>query len=92
MEVQLGKRKAKNARIVINRDGKRLLIGRDWLAQLNYHVGDADSNSEYINVVGHKNPSENETFKNKYNKLFTRNGKIIRHTIKRAFKENAKIT
>ena len=54
VEVQVAKRKIKNARIVITRDGKRSLIGREWLAQLNYHVGEANSNSEYNNVVGQK--------------------------------------
>ena len=44
VEVQVGKRKNKNARIVITRDGKRWKF--DWLVQLNYHVGEAKSNSE----------------------------------------------
>ena len=66
MEVQVGKRKIKNARIVITRDGKRSLIRRDWLAKLNYHVGEANSNSECDNVVGHIKTSEIETLKNRF--------------------------
>ena len=39
VDVQVGKRKLENARIVITRDGKRSLIGRDCLTQLNFRVG-----------------------------------------------------
>ena len=92
VEVQVGKRKIKNATIVITRDGKRSLFGRDWLEQLNYHLGEANSNSEYNNVVGHIKTSESKTLKNKFKQLFTRKGKIKGHTIKIAFRENAKIT
>ena len=92
VEVQVGKRKIKNARIVITRDGIRSLIGRDWLAHLNYHVGEANRNIEYNNVVGHIKKSESETLKNKFKQLFTRKGKIKGHTIKIAFRKNAKIT
>ena len=66
MEVQEGKRKITNARIVITRDGKRSIIGRDWLAQLNYHVGEANSNRGYNNVLGHIKTSERKTLNNKY--------------------------
>ena len=45
-DVQVGRKKNKNAKIVITRDGKRSLIGRDWLAQLNFRVGEANKNSE----------------------------------------------
>ena len=43
-ECKSRKRTLKNARIVISRDGKRSLIGRDWLNQLNFRVGDANGN------------------------------------------------
>ena len=43
--VKVGKRTIKNARIVISRDGNRSLIGRDWLNQLNFNVGEANGNS-----------------------------------------------
>ena len=50
VDLQVGKLKLKNARIVINRDGKRSLIGRDWRTQLNFRVGKANGNSEYTNM------------------------------------------
>ena len=50
VDVQVGKRKLKIARLVITRDGKRSLIGRDWLTQLNFRVGEANGNSEYTNI------------------------------------------
>ena len=51
VDVQVGKRKLKSARIVITRDGKRSLIGRDWLTRLNSRVGEANGNSEYTNNI-----------------------------------------
>ena len=52
-EVQMGRRrkKIKNARIVITRDRKRSVTGRDWLAQLYFRVGEANKESEYNNAV-----------------------------------------
>ena len=64
VEIELEKRKIKNARIVIVRDGKRSLIGRDWLAQLNYLVAVANSNSEHSTVVGHIKTLELERLEN----------------------------
>ena len=51
VEVQVGKKKLKNARILIRRDGKRSLIGPDWLDQLNLHVGEVKETSEYNQTV-----------------------------------------
>ena len=50
-DVKVGKRTIKNARIVITRDGKRSPIGRDWLKQLNFRVGEANGNSDYFNII-----------------------------------------
>ena len=50
-DVKAGKGTIKNARIVITRAGKRSLIGRDWLNQLNFRMGEANGNSEYSNVI-----------------------------------------
>ena len=53
MNVKVGKRTIKNARIVISRDGKRSLIGRDWRSQLNFRWGEANGNGEYFNTITH---------------------------------------
>ena len=42
VNVHVGKRTITNSRIVISREGKRSLIGRDWLIQLNFRVGEAN--------------------------------------------------
>ena len=51
VDVQVGKRNMKKARLIIARDGKRSLIGRDWLAQLNFHAAEAKQSSEYKNII-----------------------------------------
>ena len=50
-EVQVGKRKIKNARVIITQDGKRSLIGKDWLAQLNYYVGEANTIMSIVTLL-----------------------------------------
>ena len=45
------KTEAEKACIVITRDGKRSLIRRDWLTQLNFRVGEANGNSEHTNII-----------------------------------------
>ena len=89
VEVQVGKRKIKNARVNITQDGKRSLIGQVWLAQLDYHVGEVNSVIWHSSVVGHIKAKIVESSKIR---LFTRKGRTKRHEIKIAFKENAKIT
>ena len=46
VDVQVGKRNFKKERLVIARDGKRSLIGRHWLTQLNFLVAEAKPESE----------------------------------------------
>ena len=93
VDVKVGKRTIKNARIFITRDGKRSLIGRDWLNQLNFRVREAGENSEYTNII--KSISERKTLvnlKEKFPQLFTRQGRIKGFKIKCEFKKDAKIT
>ena len=89
-EVKVGRKTIKTARIVITRDGKRSLIGRDWLNQLNFRVGETNGNSEYSNNI--QNISERqdmEKLKEKFPKLFSRQGKIKGHKIKCEFEKEA---
>ena len=76
----MGKRNFKKARLVIARDGKRSLIGRDWLIQVNFHVAEAKPESEYNNNINHVDKlelsPELKQMKNKFPKLFERQGKI----------------
>ena len=51
MDVKVGKRNNKNARIVNMRDEKRSLIRRDRLNQLNFRVEEANGNSQYTNII-----------------------------------------
>ena len=51
VDVQVGKRTIKRARIVIARDGKKSLVRRDWLKQLNYRVAEASKEGECTNTV-----------------------------------------
>ena len=50
VDVQVGKRTVKRARIVIARNGKKL-AGRDWLTQLNFRVAGASKEGECTNIV-----------------------------------------
>ena len=78
---------------MITRDGKRSLIGRDWLSQSNFGVGEANGSSEYSNII--QNISELQDIKKlkeKVPKLFRRQGKIKGYKIKCEFKKGAKIT
>ena len=93
VNVTVGKRTMKNARIVITRDGKRSLIGRDWLNELNFKVGEVNGNSEYAHIV--HNISERqvtEVFTQTFPKFFSRQGKLKGYQIKCEFKKDAKIT
>ena len=38
--VQVGKRTIKRTRIVFAKDGKKSLVGRDWLTQLNFRLAE----------------------------------------------------
>ena len=70
---------------------------RDWLTQLNYRVAEASKEGECTNSV---NKIENnvelapemKTIKQKFPKIFLREGKITGHTTKIEFKEGARIT
>ena len=88
-EVKVIRKTIKNARIVITRDGKRSLIGRDWLNQLNFRMGEANGNSEYSNII--QNISErqdSEKLKEKFPKLLRRQGKIKGYKNKCEFKKD----
>ena len=97
VDVQVGKRTIKRARIVIARDGKKSLVGRDWLTQLTYRVAEATKEGECTNTV---NIIENNVelapelkrISQKFPKIFSRQGKITGHTRKIEFKEGARIT
>ena len=54
----LNRKKIKNARVVLTREGKRSLIGRDWLAQLNFRVGESHK------IVVYNNAANNITSQN----------------------------
>ena len=61
----------------MNRNNTRWEKITGWerlIAQLNYLVGDANSNSEYSNVVGHIKTLEVESLENMCTQLFTRGG------------------
>ena len=93
MNVKVGKRGIKNARIVIPSDDKRSLIGRDWLNQLNFIVGEANGNVEYSNSINHF--SERQTIdqlKRKVPELFNRQRKIKGYKIKCKFWKDAVIS
>ena len=93
VNVKVGKRTIKNARIVISRDGKRSLIGRDWLNQLNFRVGAANGIGEYPETVYHISEEQNnEHFKQKFPELFRRQGKNKGYKIKCEFRKDATIT
>ena len=51
--MQVRKRNIKKARLVIAICGKKSLIGRNWLIQLNFHVAEAKPESEYNNIINH---------------------------------------
>ena len=97
VDLQVGKRTINRARIVIARDGKKSLVGRNWLTQLNYRVAEASNESQCTNTV---NKIENNVelapelkrIKQKFPDFFSRQGKITGHTVKIEFKEGARIT
>ena len=88
-DVQVGRKKVKNARIVITRNGQRSLIGRDWLDQLNFRLGEANKNSEYNNDVNNINNQNinSEKIKQTFPNLFIRKGKLKGHQIKSEFEK-----
>ena len=76
VEVLVGKRKIKNTRVInITRDGKSSLCWRDWLTQMNYHIGEANSYSEHSIVVSQIKTVEVENLKTESSRLFTRREK-----------------
>ena len=99
VDVKVGKKTIKNARVVIARGGKNSLIGQDWLAKLNFRVAESNKISEYNSSINNINRKPNKTEKSaelkilerKCPKSFTRQGRIVGHTIKLEFK-GAKIT
>ena len=100
VDVKVGKKEIKKARVVITRDGKKSLIGRDWLTSLNFRVADTNNMSEYNNSMNTINSNKNKIekieispelkrIKQKFPKIFSRQGNIVGHTIQKEFKEGA---
>ena len=50
LDVKVGKKQIKKARVVITRDKKKSLIRRDWLTSLNFRVADTNNMSEKTTV------------------------------------------
>ena len=102
VDVKEGKKPMKNARVVIARKGQKSLIGRDRLAKLNFRVAESNITSEYNNSINHTNinnkPIKREKSvelkkkKRKFRNIFTRQGRIVGHTIKKEYKERAKFS
>ena len=68
--VKVGNRTIKNAQIVISRGGKRSLIERDWVNQLNFRMGEVNGNSEYYETINHISKQQNiEHLKQKFPEL-----------------------
>ena len=94
------KQTLKQARIVVASEGKKSLIGKDWLAKLNFQVAESNKNSEYNNnIINNINSKTNNTEKstelnrkeNKFPNIFKKQGNIVGHTIQIEFKEGAKV-
>ena len=88
---------------MITRDGKKSLMGKDWLTSLNFRVADTNIMSEYNNSINNIKSNNNKIevieispelrrIKQKFPKIFSRQGKIVGHTIQIEFKEGAKAT
>ena len=88
---------------MITRDGKKSLMEKDWLTSLNFRVADTNIMSEYNNSINNINSNNNKIevieispelrrIKQKFPKIFSRQGKIVGHTIQIEFKEGAKAT
>ena len=97
VDVQVGKRTIKRAQIVIARDRKRSLVRRDWLTQLTYRVAEASKESKCANFVNKIESKielspELKSIQQKFPKIFSRQGKITRHTIKNESKKGVRIT
>ena len=94
VDVKVGKNKLKNARVLIKRVGKRSLVRRDWLNQLNFRVGEVtkicrdDQTANNIN----KQSKDLETLTKNFPDLFKRKGKIKGQKIKIESKGDAKVT
>ena len=96
LDVQVGKKTIKKSRMVNSREGKKSLVGRDWLTQLNSRVAEAKFESEYEhsvnNVVNKVELSQDlKRIKQKFSNFFERQGRIFGHNIKIEFKEETKI-
>ena len=51
VDVQVGKVTIKKARMIIAREGKRSLVDRDYVTQLNFRIAEAKFESEYEHSV-----------------------------------------
>ena len=96
VDVQVGTRTIKRARIVIARERKKPLEktigGRDWLSQSNFRVAEASKEGECTNTVNRnvnkiEMSPELKKIQQRFLKIFSRKGKILGHTIKIEFKE-----
>ena len=55
VNVEVGERKIKNVRILIARNGKSSLIGKEWLAQLQFKVEELSPDCEHKFPIPLKN-------------------------------------
>ena len=70
------------------------MIGRDWLNQLNFQVGEVTKKCEYNKTVNNINEQAKDLKEliKKFPELFKRKGKIKGYKIKVEFKKDAKVT
>ena len=98
VDVKLGKELVRKARIVISRDGKRSIIGGDWLTKLQLKVVEQLIKSEYtvdlIQNLKTKPETSNELrrLEQKHPELLSRQIRIKGFNIKIQFKVEPKIT
>ena len=91
VDVKVEKQTKKQARVVIAREGKKSLIGRDWLANLNFRVAESNENNEYKKSINNVNTKTNKTEKSselkrieeKFPNIFKRPDRVVGHKTKK---------
>ena len=78
--VQVGRKAIKRAKIVVSRTRGKPVIGRDWLANLDYKVAKAILKGEYtsaVNKISNEKTSEGiHRLGEKFSKAFSRKSKL----------------
>ena len=72
VDVKVGKKTIKSERVVIAREGKKSLIGRNWLAKLNSRVAESNKISEYNSSINNIDSKQNKTEKSVELKIKTK--------------------